>query len=66
MASIVDRVAANPGKTAHELREFAEKHTTTRWSLFNAERAGLVVKGDTKRCSVTRRRAATWFPNAVI
>ncbi len=66
MASIVQRVKDFPGKTASELREFAEKQTTTRWALFNARKEGKVVQGATKVCSVTRRRAATWFPSTQV
>lgn len=64
MASIVERVKANPGKTASEYREFAEKQTTTRWALYNAKREGKLIQSGTKICSVTKRRAATWFPSS--
>lgn len=60
--SIVDRVVANPGKTASELQTEGEFKNTTRWALFNARRAGKVRQGTPRRCSVTRRQAATWFP----
>lgn len=60
--SVVNRVKAFPGKTAAELQTSDEKKTSTRWALFNARKAGQIKQGETKRCSVTGRRAATWFP----
>jgi hypothetical protein len=65
MSAIVNRIIATPGQTASELQAIApgEKITTTRWALFRARRELRVFRGSVRRCRVTGRNAATWYPN---
>ena len=57
-------VSESPGSTANELAKLAGDRDTRKIGrrLPELESFGLVIRGDARRCSVTNRKAHTWYP----
>lgn len=64
-AMAVTVVGAHPGMTSHELACFSslDRYQLAR-RLPEAESAGRVIRGETRKCVVTGHKAATWWPVA--
>lgn len=58
-------VADAPGKTSQELAHMSnnDRHMIAR-RLPDAERFGWVMRGPAKTCSITNKKALTWFPTS--
>ena len=59
---IVEALRRHEGTTSAELARFADvdRYVSDR-RLADLERLGLVAKGESRKCKVTRRNSITWF-----
>ena len=60
----VQCVKDHPGKTAMELSVLYEQTDSRKIGrrLGECEKLGLIRRGESRECSITKRRAATWVP----
>ena len=56
----LNMVRVNPGHTASEYEQVLGKHAHKR--LSDLAEIGLIFKGTARKCRVTKRTAATWWP----
>lgn len=60
---VIDAVRRHPGKTSAELAPICglERHEVARRTA-DAEHAGAIRKGQSRRCDTSGRSAVTWWP----